>query len=84
MICSGCAECRNTGFMGRIGFFELIRVNTELRTAIAENRPVIELKENMGKDFINMRSDGIFKAAAGATTIQEVLRATQDVEELIK
>ena len=84
MIGAGCEECRNTGFRGRIGFFELIRVNSDLRAAIADNRPVIELKENMGKDFINMRMDGISKAAAGATTIQEVLRATQDVEELIK
>ena len=52
-----------------------------LRAAIAQNRPVHELKELLDGDFINMREDGMRKVAEGITTVEEVLRATQDVED---
>ncbi len=77
----GCVDCRMTGFRGRMGFFEVIRISSALRTAIAENRPVIELRRILGPDFVTMRADGIQKAALGLTTVEEVLRATQDVDD---
>jgi len=77
----GCDECNNSGFRGRLGFFELARINPRLRQAISQGRPVHELRENVDSDFMTMRADGIVKAAQGMTTIEEVLRATQDVEE---
>jgi type II secretory ATPase GspE/PulE/Tfp pilus assembly ATPase PilB-like protein len=79
----GCDECKGSGFRGRMGFFEVIRMNPALRTAIAANRPVIELKELLGREFATMRQDGIAKAAAGLTTVDEVLRATQDVDDAV-
>jgi len=78
----GCEECGGSGFKGRMGFFEVVRIGGPLRSAIAANRPVVELKSILGDDYVTMRRDGIEKAAAGLTTVDEVLRATQDVDEL--
>lgn len=77
----GCEKCNGSGFRGRLGFYEVVRVSTPLRAAIAQNRPVHELKSLLDADFINMREDGMRKAVAGMTTIEEVLRATQDVDD---
>ena len=78
---AGCNKCNRSGYLGRLGFFELIRINPALRKAISENRAVNELAELVNDSFMTMRTDGIKKAAEGLTTIEEVLRATQDTEE---
>jgi type II secretory ATPase GspE/PulE/Tfp pilus assembly ATPase PilB-like protein len=77
----GCEKCGGSGFRGRLGFFEIVRISTPLRAAIAQNRPVHELKALLDPEFINMREDGMRKALAGMSTIEEVLRATQDVDD---
>ncbi len=77
----GCEACGGSGFRGRLGFFELARINPALRAAIAENQSVLELKQLVDADFQSMREDGMAKAQRGETTISEVLRATQDVDE---
>jgi type II secretory ATPase GspE/PulE/Tfp pilus assembly ATPase PilB-like protein len=59
----------------------LIKVSPVLRAAIAENMSMAQLKKHMPEDFDPMRVDGMSKAARGETTVQEVLRATQDVDE---
>ena len=78
----GCEKCNRTGFYGRIGFFELVRINAALRRAIGERKSVAELMKLVDPDFRTMRDDGLLKAAAGMTTIEEVLRATQDTEDV--
>lgn len=77
----GCEECRDQGFLGRIGFYELIRVSAQLRSAISENLSMVQLKNHLPEDFEPMRTDGMLKASRGETTVEEVLRATQDVDE---
>jgi type II secretory ATPase GspE/PulE/Tfp pilus assembly ATPase PilB-like protein len=79
----GCSRCNDSGYLGRIGFFELIRVNAALRRAISENRSTVELLPLVDETFTNMRADGLVKAAEGLTTIEEVLRATQDTEDSV-
>lgn len=81
---AGCEECNGSGFKGRMGFFEVIRITSALRSAIAENRPVLELRRILGPDFVTMRADGVEKAALGMTTVEEVLRATQDVDDALE
>jgi type II secretory ATPase GspE/PulE/Tfp pilus assembly ATPase PilB-like protein len=76
----GCDKCGRGGFRGRLGFFELVRVSGPLRTAIGRNATVMELRAILGESFVTMRVDGMRKAAEGVSTIEEVLRATQDVE----
>jgi type IV pilus assembly protein PilB len=77
----GCEKCNGSGFRGRMGFYELARINARLREGISKNRTTLELREMVDKDFQSMRDDGMHKAAAGLTTIDEVLRATQDIDD---
>ena len=79
---TGCDECGNSGFYGRIGFFELITISSALRRAIAENQPTSDLRRLLADEFIPMREDGICRALEGVTTVEEVLRATQDTEDI--
>jgi type II secretory ATPase GspE/PulE/Tfp pilus assembly ATPase PilB-like protein len=78
---AGCEACSGSGFRGRLGFFELARINPALRAAVAEGQSMMELRQLVDADFMSMRDDGMEKAQRGETTIGEVLRATQDVDE---
>lgn len=72
---NGCAACRGTGFRGRVGIFELIAVDDALRTAIARGAPSSELQAIAdARGYQSMIADGVAKAAAGVTTMDEVLR----------
>ncbi len=79
----GCEKCKGAGFKGRLGFFELVRITAPLRAAISQGKSTMELRALLESDFITMRDDGMLKAAAGITTPEEVLRATQDVEDAV-
>jgi type II secretory ATPase GspE/PulE/Tfp pilus assembly ATPase PilB-like protein len=79
----GCKKCNGSGYHGRLGFFELVLITPRLRRAISEGRPAAELAKLTDDSFISMRDDGVQKAADGLTTIEEVLRATQDTEDSI-
>lgn len=80
---AGCEKCNNTGYLGRLGYFELLRINPAMRAAITSSASQSELREAAGDDFSLMRQDGILRAVEGETTIEEVLRATQDSDEMV-
>ncbi|MEE2719703.1 MAG: ATPase, T2SS/T4P/T4SS family [Planctomycetota bacterium] len=80
---AGCEKCNNTGYLGRLGYFELLRINPAMRAAISTSASQSELREAAGDDFSLMRQDGILRAVEGETTIEEVLRATQDSDEMV-
>ena len=67
---------------GRIGYFELLQISGALRRAISENRSTSDLWDIVAGSHKNMRDDGVVKAAEGLTTIEEVLRATHDAEDM--
>ncbi|HWB19376.1 MAG TPA: GspE/PulE family protein [Phycisphaerales bacterium] len=77
----GCEECNQSGLRGRMGYFELVQVNSALRRAISERRTSAEMMPLVSESFKTMRQDGLEQAAAGKTTIAEVFRATQDAED---
>ncbi|HBS28214.1 MAG TPA: type II secretion system protein, partial [Phycisphaerales bacterium] len=77
----GCEKCNSTGFRGRVGFFEMLRVTPALRAAVTERRTSVELLRLANGQFVSMRRDGLIKASRGITTVEEVLRATQDAGE---
>jgi type IV pilus assembly protein PilB len=79
---TGCDECNGSGYRGRIGYFELLVINSQLRRAVSENRSTAALIELAGSSYETMRHDGMDKARKGLTTIEEVMRATQDTEEM--
>lgn len=79
----GCEDCRNSGYRSRIGYFELLKINPRLRAGISKGLSQTDLKPLVDADFLTMRQDGMRKAQGGETTIDEVLRSTQDVDEII-
>ncbi|HVT11497.1 MAG TPA: GspE/PulE family protein [Fimbriimonadaceae bacterium] len=79
----GCAECRGTGYKGRIGVFELVLGTPEFKAAIARKQDYIQLAEAARRQgYRTMLDDGKAKAMAGWTTPDEVLKAvyTQAVD----
>ena len=80
---AGCEKCNSTGYLGRIGYFELLRITPTLRAAISTSASQAEIRRAVADDFMLMRMDGILRAAEGETTIDEVLRATQDSDEMV-
>ncbi len=79
-IGKGCDKCNNSGFKGRVGFFELVVVNGPLRSAVSDNRAAADLASILPSNHTTMRRDAMRKAISGVTTIGEVLRATQDTD----
>ena len=78
----GCDKCNNSGYRGRVGFFELLRIQGDLRRAIADGAKSADMAEALPESFRTMRQDGMDRAREGVTTVPEVLRATQDAEEI--
>jgi type IV pilus assembly protein PilB len=78
----GCHMCNGTGFGGRIGIFELMVINEEIRRAIMVNPEVTHINELAKKAGMKtLREDGITKILEGKTTISEVLYSTKKEEE---
>ncbi|HKZ04454.1 MAG TPA: type II secretion system ATPase GspE [Methylomirabilota bacterium] len=75
----GCDECRGTGYRGRTGIYELLRVTEAIRSLIVRKAPAAEIRrEAMAQGMVTLREDGWAKACAGLTTISEILRVTED------
>ncbi|MFA5074460.1 MAG: ATPase, T2SS/T4P/T4SS family [Nitrospirota bacterium] len=79
----GCPACKNTGYQGRIGIFELMDMNEEIREHIIAKASSSKLKAAaLRSGFSTMRQEGMIKAASGITTVEEVLRVTQEAEAM--
>ena len=75
----GCSACRGTGFRGRVGIFEFLPMNRELRDAIVRQATYDDLADLARQAGMRtMREDGDTKVAQGITTSDEVLRATAE------
>ncbi len=73
----GCLECRNTGFRGRIGVYEMLRVTPALKELIAGGASPVETRKAALKAGMRpLRLRGAQKVAEGVTTAEEVLRVT--------
>ncbi|MEP6496102.1 MAG: GspE/PulE family protein [bacterium] len=76
---AGCPACRGTGFRGRIGIFELLVITDDIRDAIASRASRSELRALASSaGLIPLRADGWYRAEAGLTTVEEVVRVVQD------
>jgi type II secretory ATPase GspE/PulE/Tfp pilus assembly ATPase PilB-like protein len=72
----GCPACRLTGYAGRKGVFEVLRVSPALRARIAEGRPTRALREQAVREgLIELRKAALLEVARGVTTAEEVVRA---------
>lgn len=75
----GCEKCSSSGYRGRIGIHEVMEVGDEIREAILRKASASEIRKiAVGKGMTTMIDDGIQKALAGTTTIQEVLRVIHE------
>lgn len=75
----GCSICHNTGYEERIGIFEVMLINDEIRAAITAKRDSTMIRAIAEKNGMRtMLEDGLDKVKQGETTIQEVLRVTKE------
>ena len=75
----GCPACRGTGYRGRLGLFELLVITDDLSNALAADPTQRSLEEMARTNGMRpLREDGWSKVRSGITTIEEVLRVTQD------
>ncbi len=75
---AGCRRCMNTGYLGRIGIFEIVELNKQVHDLILAHASAEVMKaacEETG--FRDMASDGMAKVLAGITTLEELLRVTK-------
>ena len=75
----GCQECHGTGYRGRIGIFETIRITDAIRDVILQRLPGSAVRQAADGNFVSMRRDGYRKVLSGVTSLEEVWRVTQDV-----
>jgi len=75
----GCSICNQTGYLGRIGIFEVLNVSQAIRQAIIERKHSSEIKEIAQKEgMTTIIEDGFSKVLRGITTIEEVLRVIHE------
>ncbi len=76
---AGCAACNGTGYSSRVGIFEMMDVNDEMRRLIMANADATRLTETARRNGMrNLREDGWMKIRDGITTVSEVMRVTQE------
>jgi type II secretory ATPase GspE/PulE/Tfp pilus assembly ATPase PilB-like protein len=72
----GCLDCLQTGYSGRTGVFEVLRITRELRPLIAAGRPTGELRDQaVQAGLLDLRRAALLKVARGQTNVEEILRA---------
>ncbi|HZY05240.1 MAG TPA: ATPase, T2SS/T4P/T4SS family [Anaeromyxobacteraceae bacterium] len=77
----GCAKCRYTGYFGRTGIFEVLKVNPRLRHLVADGAtPEVLLRTARQDGLRPLREHAVRKVAAGITSFEEAMRATADAE----
>jgi len=73
----GCGTCSTTGYKGRVGLYEVMEINDELKELILVGASALELrKKALDNGMITLRRSGLIKIASGQTTMEEVIRET--------
>jgi general secretion pathway protein E len=77
---AGCEACNGSGYTGRVGVFEMMEVDDEVRTLVMGNANASALAQAARRHGMrNLREDGWRKVRDGRTTVDEVMRVTQDI-----
>jgi len=72
----GCVDCLKTGYAGRTGVFEVLRITSELRPLIAERRPTDELRDKAYEaGLLDLRRAALLNVARGLTNAEQVLQS---------
>lgn len=75
----GCSQCRNTGYLGRKGIYELIAIDNILKELIHEKASEQEIKKYVRTLYPSIRQDGTAQILMGKTTVEEVVRVTSEI-----
>jgi len=76
---AGCGACNHTGYRGRLGIFELMIIDDDIRALVSQNVDSKTIKHKASsKGMRTLRADGARKVLTGVTSIAEVLRATEE------
>ena len=79
---TGCLECRMTGYMGRLGIYEIMVLNNDLRNLITDTADIEKLREQAYREGMKpLRISGAMKVAAGLTTIDEVMKVAPPMQD---
>jgi general secretion pathway protein E len=75
----GCEECRGTGYRGRMGIYELFPITEDARSLILRRAPARDIRQHaIVAGMVTLRMDGWRRAREGMTTVDEILRVTQE------
>ena len=75
---AGCDKCRDTGYSGRLGLYEMLQMDDDMRDIITSNPSLMDLRRMCAeKGMHSLRDDGLRKVAAGLTTVDEIARVTE-------
>ena len=75
---AGCDKCRQTGYKGRLGIYELLELNETLRNMISTGAVLDDIRRAAQEgNMATLRGDGLAKIAAGLTTVEEMMRITE-------
>jgi type II secretory ATPase GspE/PulE/Tfp pilus assembly ATPase PilB-like protein len=75
----GCDRCRKTGYAGRLGIYELLVMDDALRDMVTRNPDVNQLRKLCReRGLVSLRDDGLAKVMKGLTTVDEILRVTEN------
>ena len=76
---AGCQKCSNTGYVGRIGLFEVLEIKEGLAKIILSGPSVAKIEEEAKRQgMATMKQDGILKVLEGETSLEEVIKATEE------
>jgi type IV pilus assembly protein PilB len=76
---TGCAECNMSGYSGRLGIYEVLEMDNDVRAAVLRKADAREIRRIAVKNgMTTMIEDGLKKVMAGATTIEEILRVIHE------
>ena len=80
---SGCQQCHNSGFRGRVGIYEVMEITPDIRRMIHHAAPSHELREKVREQGgLTLREEGVQIGLENKTSLEEILRATQGDEDL--
>lgn len=79
---SGCQQCHDTGFRGRIGLYQVMEVTSTIQRMIHESAPTHVLRDRLSEDGgLTLREEGVILACNGQTSLEEVLRVSHSEGE---
>jgi general secretion pathway protein E len=81
-VAKGCLDCRMTGYVGRIGIYEIMVLNNEIRNMINDKTDMDRLREVSYREGVKpLRISGAMKIAAGVTTVDEVMKVAPPMQD---